>query len=341
MSLPKHILVIRLSALGDIAMTVPVLRVVAKTYPDIKLTVVSRKFAEPLFDDIPNIQFLEADVDEKHKGLGIFKLGAEAKALGIDAVADLHQVIRSKLLRKYLWLHGIKTAGLDKGRNEKNKLITSKKLLKLKSMHERYADVFAKLGMPIDLSNHEFPARRSLDQRLISFLGQTKKKAIGIAPFAAYKSKMYPLDLLKEVIQKLDAENNYIILLFGAGEEETTILKDLEHTFESVRCAAGRFSLGEELDLISNLDLMLSMDSGNGHLAAMFGVPVITLWGVTHPYLGFTPFGQPDTNQIVSNREEYPLIPTSVYGNKFPKEYTEVMRTIPSKLIVDKILATV
>jgi ADP-heptose:LPS heptosyltransferase len=82
---------------------------------------------------------------------------------------------------------------------------------------------------------------------------------------------------------------------------------------------------------------MISMDSGNGHLAAMYGVPVITMWGVTHPAAGFVPFGQSVENQIVSNREEFPLIPTSVYGNKFPPGYDKVMKTISPEQIVKRV----
>ena len=63
---------------------------------------------------------------------------------------------------------------------------------------------------------------------------------------------------------------------------------------------AGKLSFSEELDTISNLDCMISMDSGNAHLAAMYGVKVITIWGVTHPFAGFAPFHQP---------KEYSLLP--------------------------------
>ena len=50
---------------------------------------------------------------------------------------------------------------------------------------------------------------------------------------------------------------------------------------------AGKLQLQQELQLVSNLDVMLSMDSGNAHIAAMLGVKVITLWGVRHPYAAF------------------------------------------------------
>ncbi len=338
--MPNHILVIRLSALGDVAMTVPVLRVVAKTYPEVKLTVLSQKHFQPLFNDIPNIRFLEADIYEEHKGLGLIKLANEAKALGIDAVADLHSVIRSKILRNYLQLRGIKVAAVDKGRTEKRSLIseTEKELKPLKVMHERYADVFGKLGMPVNLTNHQFPPRLDLTQRLSTFIGIHSKKAIGIAPFAAYKSKMYPMEMMVEVISALSASENYKLFLFGGGLEEIEKLKQLEHDYTNVTNVAGELTFEEELSLISNLDVMVSMDSGNGHLAAMFEVPVVTLWGVTHPCLGFTPFLQAEENQIISDREKYPLIPTSVYGNKFPKGYQNVMESIPSSVVVKRII---
>ncbi|MFT5648251.1 MAG: ADP-heptose:LPS heptosyltransferase, partial [Aureispira sp.] len=144
MKRPTHILVIRLSALGDVAMTVPVLRVVAKRYPQLKLTIVSRAFYKPLFDGVPNIKFLEADVYGKHKGIGLLKLAKESKKLGIDAVADLHSVIRSKVITNFLGFNGIKTASIDKGRADKKALTNAehRDFNPLKSTHQRYADVF-------------------------------------------------------------------------------------------------------------------------------------------------------------------------------------------------------
>ena len=82
---------------------------------------------------------------------------------------------------------------------------------------------------------------------------------------------------------------------------------------------------------------MLSMDSGNAHMAAMLGVSTVTLWGATHPYAGFAPFGQPEGNTIVSNRDKYPLLPTSIYGNKKVEGYEDAMRTILPNDVANKI----
>ena len=343
MQKPNHILVIRLSALGDVAMIVPVLRMVTKTYPELVLTVVSRIFYKPLFNDIPNVKFLEADVYGKHKGLGLRNLAKEATDLGIDGVADLHNVIRSRLLTTFLGLKGVTKAVIDKNRAEKKALtrLDGKTLNPLRPMHQCYADVFAELGYPIQLDQTAILDRKKLNPRLSTLIGDMPKKCIGIAPFAAYKSKMYPMELMLEVITSLDKLGTFRILLFGGGTEEIEQLNELCNSFPSASCIAGALSFEEELELISNLDVMLSMDSGNGHLAAIYGIPVVTLWGVTHPAAGFAPFGQPESNSLLSDRKSYPKIPTSIYGRKYPKDYENVMHTIAPKTVIKKILEVI
>ncbi len=325
--------------MGDVAMTVPVIQVLAQTYPELKITVLSRPFFQSFFEGIPNLNFLEADVYGEHKRLGLIKLANEAKNLSIDAVADLHNVIRSKIITKYLKFKGLESATIEKGRAEKKALISSKgkNISQLKTTHQRYADVFEKLGFPIDLKQFVPPARKRLTPKLNGLIGVEPKKLIGIAPFAAHQSKMYPLSLMAEVIRELDQTDKYRIFLFGGGKKEIELLKKLENPFANVTNVAGKLTFEEELALISNLDLMLSMDSGNGHLAAMYGVPVVTLWGVTHPYAGFVPFNQPKNNQLVADRTQYPFIPTSIYGNKFPNGYEETMKTITPETVVNKV----
>ena len=338
MSLPTHILVIRLSALGDVAMSVPVLRVFRQTYPEIRLTVVSRPTFKPLFEGIENLHFLEADVYGTHKGLGLLKLAREAKALGVDAVADLHNVIRSKIISSYFSFKGVAVKTVDKGRAEKKALVSNpSQLTRLKSTHQRYADVFAALGYPLVLGNHIFPEKRMLDTTVQQIAGLHTKKMIGIAPFAAYKSKMYPLEMMREVIFHLNDDLRYKVYLFGGGASEVKTLKEWDTSFENVTNVAGKLSLKQELALMSHLDLMVAMDSGNSHLAALFDIPVLTLWGVTHPYAGFTPFNQPNEHQLTSDREAFPLIPTSVYGNKYPNEYENAMKSIPVATVLQKI----
>lgn len=327
--------------MGDVAMTVPVLRAFSIQNPDVKITVVSRPFFKPFFDTIPNVSFFGADLKERHKGfLGLFRLFLDLKKHEITHVADLHNVLRSKVVRTLFALNGKKVAATDKGRADKKALTRAENKIfePTKSMFERHVETFDKLGFQVDLSNPNFPEKIVLSNEIFSKIGAiSQHKLIGIAPFAQYESKVYPLDLMQNVIDELAKNNNQKILLFGGGAKEIQQLNQLQNKHENVIVVAGKLSFPEELQLISNLDVMLSMDSGNSHIAAMLGVKVITLWGATHPFAGFKPFNQPLENCLVSNRNKYPLLPTSVYGNKIVPGYEDAMRTISVNDVVFKV----
>jgi ADP-heptose:LPS heptosyltransferase len=326
--------------MGDVAMTVPVLRAFVNQYPEVKITVISRPFFKPFFDGIHNLSFFAFDEKERHKGfLGLIKLFQDLRALDIDAFADLHNVLRSKIVRTLFALSGKKTASVDKGRAEKKALTQpeNKVFKPLTTMFERHTKVFEQLGFSVNLDNPIFPQKAILDSEILDVIGNVQQKLIGIAPFAQYDSKVYPLDLMKEVIHTLTLDPHNKILLFGGGKKEIEILNTLSTDKQSVINMAGKIKFPQELQLISNLDVMLSMDSGNAHIAAMLGVKVITLWGATHPYAGFSPFNQPLENALVSDRNLYPKLPTSVYGNKKVEGYEDAMRTIKVEDIVSRI----
>ena len=330
----------RLSAMGDVAMTVPVLRAFVAQNPEIQITVISRPFFKPFFEGIPNLSFFSFDEKQRHKGfMGLLRLFQDLKALQIDAFADLHNVLRSKVVRTLFSLNGKKTAFVDKARAEKKALTrTEDKVFKpLTTMFERHTKVFDELGFTVDLSNPTFPEKAVIDNEIIQVIGENNEKLIGIAPFAQYDSKVYPLDLMQEVINRLAENSTYKILLFGGGKKEIELLDSLSKGKENVVVVAGQLKFQQELQLISNLDLMLSMDSGNAHLAAMLGVKTITLWGATHPFTGFSPFNQPLENALVSDRNLFPKLPTSVYGNKIVEGYENAMRTISVESVIDKI----
>lgn len=333
----KHIAVMRLSAMGDVAMTVPVLRAFVNQHPQVKITVISRPFFKPFFEGIPNLTFFAFDEKERHKGfLGLLRLFQDLKRFDIDAFADLHNVLRSKIVRNLFALSGKKMASVDKGRQGKKELTRAenKVFQQLPTMFARHVKVFEQLGFAVDLSQPLFPKKVVLSPDIVALIGTNHQKLIGIAPFAQYDSKVYPLDLMQEVINQLALDRTNTILLFGGGKKEIEILDSLSGTKENVINVAGKIQFQQELQLISNLDVMLSMDSGNAHIAAMLGVKVITLWGPTHPYAGFSPFNQPLENALVSDRNQFPKLPTSVYGNKKVEGYEGAMRTITVDSIV-------
>lgn len=340
MSKHKHLLVIRLSAMGDVAMTVPVLLALTQQHPDVKITLLTRGFFKPMFSQLKNVTVFEADIKGKHKGIfGLHKLYKELKALKIDGVADLHNVLRSNILKVFFKTAHIPFIQIEKGRKEKKKLtaLANKLFAPLKTTHQRYADVFNALGYSITFQNLTLLSAENISDSTQNSIGKDTKKWIGIAAYAAFSGKMYPLNLMEKVVSELNNTNRYKIILFGGGNTEKEQLNKWSSAYENAINMAGKVSFTEELAIISKLDLMLAMDSGNAHLAAMYGIPTTTLWGVTHPYAGFYPFAQDYENGLTSDREKYPLIPTSVYGNKFPEGYENVMQTISVESIIKKI----
>ncbi len=341
----KKLMIFRFSAMGDVAMTVPVIQALLKSYPDTEVVMVSRPFFEPLFASLPRTKFVGVDLKQTYKGLwGLFRLYKFLKQEKPDAIADLHDVLRTKILSAFFKLGGFTNiAVIDKGRAEKKALIRPQnKIFKpLKTTHRRYAEVFDKLGFHVDIQ-HFKPVLPPLSNQVKLFLAPLQdQKVMGIAPFAAHKGKQYPLEKMQEVIRLLlKKDADLVILLFGGGKTEKTLLDDLEQIDRNrVINVAGIFSFEEELQLISRLQLMLSMDSGNGHLAALFGVPVLTIWGATHPYAGFAPFNQPDENWILPDLKQFPQLPTSVYGNKTFEGFEKVWNTIKPDAVVEKILS--
>ena len=337
---PKHILVIRLSAMGDVAMTIPVLQQLLQQHPGLQVTVLTQKFFIPLFDSLERISVYPVETKGKHKGIrGLYNLYRELrKEYHFDAVADLHNVLRSKLIRFFFSMAGIKSVAIDKGRKEKKHLTAkvAKKLIPLKTGFQRYADVFTVLGLPVILNRLQqtFPKQDLPEGASSSF--SSYKKNICIAPFAKHKEKMYPADKMKTIIKNLIEKDSHQVFLLGGGEDETKILSAWEKEFPGVINLAGKFSFREELAVISNMDLMISMDSANMHLASLYGVPVVSVWGATHPYAGFYGWGQPEENAV---QIDLYCRPCSVFGNKpcYRGDHA-CMQVLPEEMIKEKII---
>ena len=317
MGKPQHLLVFRFSSLGDVAMTVPVIKLLLHQHPDLQITMVSSGFVKPLFDDIPRLQFYAADLKGRHKGIkGLYRLYRDLKtSFSFDAIADLHDVLRSKILRSFFSFSFKPIAVIDKGRKEKKALTRKEnKILKpLKTTFQRYADVFHSLGLPVAFNFSESIKKATLpDDAPFHQVKNEGNYVVGLAPFAQYAEKTYPPEKMKEVNRLLLQHEEVRIFVFG-GKGDAAIFEQWENEFERVYSLAGKFSLQKELEYIGSLDLMISMDSANMHLASLYGIPVVSIWGATHPYAGFYGWGQVPGNAV---QIELYCRPCSVFGNK-------------------------
>ncbi|MCU7693700.1 glycosyltransferase family 9 protein [Haoranjiania flava] len=311
----ERIIVIRFSSMGDVAMIAPVLEQFSRQYPSAELVIVTHKKFEIFFDRVHNKSFYAFDKN-RYKGLwGLYRFYSELKELQPTAIADLHDSLRSRILCFFFNLLPIKIASLDKGRSEKKALTrkNNKVFKQLKPTPQRYADVLNALGYDFDLNNHTVRTTLPLTEKIISLTGEKNMEWIGVSPFAQHPWKVYPLNKMQEVITRLNQQTGKRIFIFGGGPEEKRIAEKWASAFTNVVSLIGKLSLEEELSVISHLDKMLTMDSAGMHMASLFGVRCISVWGATHPYAGFLGIGQQyeDCMQI-----ELHCRPCSVYGNK-------------------------
>ena len=341
----NHLLVMRFSAMGDVAMLVPVVYSLAKQYPDLRITVLSRKFAKVFFEELaPNVGFMEADLSNEYRGVkGLNALYRRLKAKHFTVIADMHGVLRTQYLRTRFMLDRYKVAHIDKHRAGKRRLLSPnhRRLVQQPTAFQNYADVLAKLGYPVTLHFDSIFPQKGGNLRLAGIDVLAEKKSfqqwIGVAPFAAHENKEYPVEKMEAVLVELmHLHPNVRILLFGAGKREHQCFEQWCGKYpKCINVSALANGLGNELVVMSHLDVMVSMDSANAHLASMVNVPVVCLWGATHPYAGFMGWRQGYDTQV---QVDMPCRPCSVYGSKpCMRGDKACMESITTRQVVEKV----
>lgn len=323
MSELKNILVTRFSAMGDVALTVPVIRGFLYDNHEYQIVMVTKKIFFPFFNNIERLVLVEFDVKGRHKGmLGMMRLAKEINTLyKIDMMIDLHNVLRTHLLSFFLKKSAIYR--IDKGRKEKNEYTRKENKIRkvLKHTTDRYMEVFGKAGfacriLPGPWLQPVIPSEEA--EKVLAVIRKDKLLiiSIGIAPFAKHKEKMWPMERTRKLIELLSGTKKVKVYLFGAAGSEAGLLKLIAETHPNVFNLAGVLSISDEINIMKELKMIVTMDSGNMHLASLAGAPVMSIWGATHPDVGFAPLGDNQTLLMQANEEQVSCRPCSVFGDK-------------------------
>jgi ADP-heptose:LPS heptosyltransferase len=302
--------------MGDVALAAPALRGMKSQYPHVKITMVTRAPFEQFFHSIGGVNVFTADFGKRHKGLaGIIRLFNDLRETGrADRIIDLHDVIRTKILRFLFLVSGVPSTVIDKGRAEKRKITGGRGKPKLRHSGERYMDVFEKAGYSLKYVEGPWIIPSLEAQKLISsVVTESGILHIGVAPYSKHLLKAWPEEYMVSLVKMIGERTPCRIWLFG-GKEETQQLRAFSERIEGSVIVPGTMNLGEELALMSRLDMMIAMDSSNMHMAALAGTRVISIWGATDPITGFGAWQQPDEYSIRLPFEELGCRPCSVYG---------------------------
>jgi ADP-heptose:LPS heptosyltransferase len=311
-----RLLVIRNSAMGDVALTTPVLKGMRDQYPDVELVLLTRATFKSFFSSIDGLKLFLPDFKKRHKGFGgLVRLFNDIRRQWeINYIVDLHDVLRSKIIRLFFRLTGVRAAVIDKGRKEKKALITGKNKIRLKHTVERYCDVFAEAGFPV------IPAKEkwiipSPELVLTASISAPRPGVlnIGVAPYAKHKLKLWPENYMVRLLELIGKNRRCRFWLFG-GIEDLGKLIALQCRIAGSTNLCEKLSLDEELAFMSKLDFMIAMDSSNMHMAALVGTKVISIWGGTDPLGGFSAWMQPDNFSIRIPTDELTCRPCTIYG---------------------------
>lgn len=317
----KRILIARFSSLGDVAMTIPVIYSVCRANPDTDFCLITRKIASSLFINAPsNFSVIPVNLEDYKGFFGMYRLYRELKEkFNPDAVADLQGSKKSRILSFFGRMDGIKITTIDHGEKGKKALTrpNNKRLFPLISSRTRYREVFHRTGLNFKYEFKSLYGRKSADTAIFSDITPAKQPDetwIGIAPFAKHRGKILPHEKMEKVLDELAARPGYKLFLFGEGEDENAILHQWAEKHSNViSLAEKREGFPKELAIMSCCNAMISMDSANLQLASLVNLPVISVWGITHPYCGYMGFGQKEENAVQLNLT---CRPCSVTGEK-------------------------
>jgi ADP-heptose:LPS heptosyltransferase len=321
------VLVFRFSAMGDVALLAPVLKSITEQNSQVEITLVTRPKFAVFFEGMSNVKVWPADLDNAYKGFsGLYKLYKALSKENFDIGVDVHQNLRSSVLKSFFKISSLKFYTIDKGRKEK-KLLTKKENKARKQLPhatERYLKTFQKAGISAKLNLGPYiKTNPSAEQTADDFLAKHQLaksdsvKWLGFAPFAQHQNKIWPWKHVQGFMKYLQELSDIKVFLFGGGPEEVKKLTQLSAEFPSISVlVAGNLKLPAELALMKKLDAMLCMDSSNMHFAALTGTPTYSIWGATHTDAGFAPVGQPKENIIEISTEKLPCRPCSIYGNQ-------------------------
>lgn len=314
--------------MGDVVLLVPAVRALVAAYDDVEVTVVTRPKFASFFTDIDRVIPYPADVDFTYTGVfGMRDLfGKLMRKAHYDVVIDMHDHMRTIILRSFFKLFGVPVVVFEKGRPVKKQFTRKENKITQPLPHtvERYCQAFVKAGFDkvrLDERPPFFAIKDTIQEEVSRWLGdkQLKKEVpwIGMAPFAAHTSKVWPEGNYFAVIEQWLATRKAKFFLFGGGPSDIKFFESVRQRFpDDVVIVAGELKIKQELALMQQLDLMLCVDSSNMHLAALSGTKLLSIWGGTHPDVGFGPYQHGDKSILQISREVLPCRPCSVYGTE-------------------------
>ena len=321
------ILIIRLSSIGDIVLTSPLVRVLRQRYPSSKIDfVVQKKYAE-LIRFNPNLN-LCYEFDSTKGFPDLRSLKAKIRKEGYDIIIDIHNNFRSRYLRANIGASKVVT--INKRIFERIMLVKFKKSYYrgIVSVADRYIEPMQSFGIQNDGRGLELFIPKEIRNNVKIILAQegiqSDENIIGFCQSSKHVTKCWPFERFAEFGIRLAKEWNKPIVLFGGPEDAqkcAMIVQLIQAKLENhpIIDFSGKLSLLETAEMMKACNVILTNDSGLMHIAAAMKRKIVAIFGSTVEEFGFYPIG---TECIVLNKQSLKCRPCSHIGlDSCPKKH--------------------
>lgn len=319
------VLVVRFSSIGDIVLTSPIVRSIAKQLQGVEIHYLTKSKFVSLVNsnnDISKVIAIEKSIDEVLDGL---------KAEKYDHIVDLHNNVRTKSLKMKL---GVPMSSFPK-LNWKKWLLVKLKINRMPDIHvvERYFAAVKSLGVKNNNDGVEFKIEANNRVNVETEFDLQPKAYISVAVGAQFGTKRIPLNKLIEILSGIERP---IVLMGGEMDKELAhaVLKQMKRS--DIYDATGKFSLQQSASIIEQSSKILTNDTGLMHIASAFDVGIVSVWGNTVPELGMFPY-RPNQSESFSIHEVKGLScrPCSKIGfQECPKGHFKCMQNQNSAEII-------
>lgn len=322
-----RILVIRLSSIGDVLLTTPVLRAWKEKYPNSTLDFLVLEQFQSVLKDCPYIDNLYVFRKKENDGLrNVLKFAKQLSQHKYDYVFDLHNKFRSQFLR---WAMGVPYFVYKKRKWWKSILVN----LGLISYHvddtiiKNYFGAFQNFSLSYEGELLHFSVEETVAEKFQDYASYPV-----LAPGASKSTKRWPWESFAALASLLYEKYGKESLLIGGKEDEESCQRIIEKSGGKAISFAGRLSIQESGALLSKASFLVTNDSGPFHIARGVSCPSFVIFGPTSPKM--FEFGERDTLIYAS----VPCSPCSLHGDKScPKKHFSCMKDITAEQILREI----
>ncbi|MEW6264670.1 MAG: glycosyltransferase family 9 protein [Thermodesulfobacteriota bacterium] len=290
-----NILIVKLSAIGDVVMALPFLAALRRAFPRARLTWLVEEAAADLLKNHPLLD--RTIVSRRRTWWGELKQGRFREAFGdasrfwrelrrerYDLVVDLQGLLKSGILT--ILSGGRRRLGFDRTREFSYLFVNEKLPAYDPDRHalERYLDVAVHLGAgEVDRSDFFLPGSPRAAEKAAAWLAGAGPVIVALNPGAQGTSKLWPRKNWRDLCHGLTAEPGISLVLTG-GPDEAAFNADLAGGARQVLDLTGRTDLLVLAEIFRSAAALVCPDTGPMHLAAAVGTPVVALFGPTAPW---------------------------------------------------------